>query len=380
MKKQLWAMVLAILLVCQLALPVAEAGDTVYFTAAGESVLPLSDSTMPFWHGGYLYIPSTMFTDNVWRSLGISYIINNQGVVILHNASQAAGRSLLFEPGKDYTKDSDGNRHQPGSVKRGGVTFVPAFLVASFFGLQYSVTEVPHGYLVWLRKPDFGLTDKAFADAANYNMEMQYEAYQKAKNKDDRPEPTPGNPTVPDAPGGHGGGVYLSLEAGAETSMMLDVLRAGRGYAAFFCRPDFLETQGDLLRRMTAEGHSIGLLVDGSSGVPLDQQLDRGNDALERAACTRTRLIYVENGSEEDLQLARDLGYVPLEPELDRTDYKLKSASNANSLMKRIASRKGSVTVWAGDTANAFGLRHFLAAVDRAEDHCLALQEIAAGA
>lgn len=379
MKRRLWAMVLAILLVCQLTLPQAEAGENVYFTAAGESVLPLSDATMPFWNDGYLYIPSTMFTDNVWRSLGISYIINNQGVVILHNASQAAGRSLLFEPGKSYTKDSDGNYHEPGSVKRGGITFVPAFLVASFFDLQYSVTEVPRGHLVWLRKPNFGLTDRAFADAANYNMEMQYDAYQKAKNKVERPETPPDTPP-PEIPNGPGAGVYLGLEAGKETGMMLDVLQASHGYAAFFCTPDFLKNQGDLLRRMMAEGHTVGLVADAASAVPLEQQLRKGNEALEQATCGRTRLVYVENGEEEDLKQVEELGYVCLRPDLDRTAYKLKSASNAESLMKRISARKGSVTVWVGDTADAFGLRHFLAVVNRADNRCLALNEITAGA
>ena len=376
MKRKLWALMLALLLVFQLMVP-ARAAEQVFFTAAGESVLPLSDSTMPFWSGGYLYVPSTMFTDNVWRSLGISYIVNNQGIVILHNAGQAAGRSLLFEPGTSYAKDSSGNRLTPGSVKRGGITFVPAYLVASYFGLQYSVTEVPRGYLVWLRKPDFGLSDRAFADAANYNMESEYAAYTKAKEQAEAPSEEP--PAVPQEPVGvPGAGIYLGLEAGVETAVMLDVLQAAGASGAFFCRQDFLETQGGLLRRMSAEGHRVGLLVQAHSETPLEEQLAEANSALERATWGKTRLVYIQDGTEEDWKAAEDLGYVVFQPDLDRTEYKLKSASNANSLMNRVSGWKESVSVWLGDTANAFGLRHFLAAVERADDRCLALTEPAA--
>ena len=53
MKKRWAAGILCILLLFQLSSPVQAAGK-VYFVAAEESVLPLSDASMPFWHGGYL--------------------------------------------------------------------------------------------------------------------------------------------------------------------------------------------------------------------------------------------------------------------------------------------------------------------------------------
>lgn len=380
MRRRFLALFLGVLMVCQLALPAAQAGaPKVYFTAVGESVLPLADSTMPFWHGGYLYIPSTMFTDNVWRSLGISYIRNNRGVVILHNASQAAGRSLIFEPGKSYIEDSDGNLHYPGAVERGGIVFVPAFTVASFFELQYSVTEVPRGYLVWLRKPDFGLGDRYFANAAHYNMESAYSTYLKSKEKwkEQEQEQLPGAlPEVPTFPGTR---IYLCLEAGEDTDAMLDVLEREGDFAAFFCTPFFLKEQGDLLRRMAASGHTIGILADAQNEQQtVEEQLEEGNLALEQATCCKTRLAYVKNGTEEDFEYAEEMGYRCLTPDMDRTQYSLKSGSNANSLVQHIATRRGSVSVWLGDTANANGLRNLLAGVRRAEDQCFALTETAA--
>ena len=70
MKKR-WAMgLLCCLLLFQLAFP-AKAAGSVYFVAAEESVLPVTDATMPFWANGYLYVPASVFTN-----LGIS-VINN---------------------------------------------------------------------------------------------------------------------------------------------------------------------------------------------------------------------------------------------------------------------------------------------------------------
>ena len=60
--KEKWAaLVLALALLVQPLLLTAQAAPTVYFTAVNDYVLELSDDTMPFWSGGYLYLPSTIF-------------------------------------------------------------------------------------------------------------------------------------------------------------------------------------------------------------------------------------------------------------------------------------------------------------------------------
>ena len=62
MKKR-WAMgLLCCLLLFQLAFP-AKAAGSVYFVAAEESVLPVTDATMPFWANGYLYVPASVSGD-----------------------------------------------------------------------------------------------------------------------------------------------------------------------------------------------------------------------------------------------------------------------------------------------------------------------------
>ena len=68
MKKRLAALICCMLLVLQMAAPSARAAETVYFVVAGVDVQPVSDQTMPFWSGGYLYIPSSLFTSSKKRS------------------------------------------------------------------------------------------------------------------------------------------------------------------------------------------------------------------------------------------------------------------------------------------------------------------------
>lgn len=231
MKKR-WAMgLLCCLLLFQLAFP-AKAAGSVYFVAAEESVLPVTDATMPFWANGYLYVPASVFTN-----LGISVINNTAKKMTVLEKDR---RAMLFDWAKGTAQDSSGSLFTPGVIQSGGLVFVPASTVANFFGLQYSVTDVTNGYLVWLRSPDFGMSAKDFANAATYNMEERYNAY----NRDATSSTTPNVPVTPSAPT-RGARIHLCLEADQRTSGLLDALDRANGWATFYCTPDFLESNGE---------------------------------------------------------------------------------------------------------------------------------------
>ena len=382
-KKKLAAWVLCLLMVFQLAAPPsAQAGDYVYFVAVGENILPLSEKTMPFWSGGYLYIASSVITGNVRDTLGISCVRNNsQKRVVLYSREEA--ESLFFEWEKNYATDKEGNTYPQGAIYKNGEVFIPAALVARLFNLQYSVTgisatvegEALRGDLVWLRRPGHVLSAGVFADAAlSGAIPERYSDYLKEQRAQETQE-------TPEASGGvevDGKKIYLCMKAGDDTETLLNLLDQYRSQAAFFCTPEFLEAQGGLLRRMTATGHAIGILVDaGDTDRSLEEQLEAGNRALERATFTKTRLVRVENGVEADFRTVREMGYRFLEPDLDRTGYQLQGVSGANSLLRSVSGRRGDVTVWLSDTAGAGGLRSFLSAAGNAEGQCLAWTETA---
>ena len=72
MKRRAAALLCALVLVCQMGLWPARAAEEVCFIAVNSEVLSLSDATMPFWSGGYLYIPASIFTGTVRKELGIN--------------------------------------------------------------------------------------------------------------------------------------------------------------------------------------------------------------------------------------------------------------------------------------------------------------------
>lgn len=384
MKKRRWvALALSLLLVFQLAAsPRAEAADYVYFVAAGENVLPLTDATMPFWRGGYLYIASSIFTGTTREALNVGSARNAKNTMVVLYNSQA--KYLAFECEKNYAYDEDGNSFYPGAIGRNGEIYVPASLVAKFFGLQYSVNKVNtvvngqrlQGELAWIRQPGNVLTDKYFMDAASYAIASRYEAYLKEKKPQQEtsiPDSTPQEPVGVDMEGKR---IYLCMTAGDNTVSLLDTLDRYGVQAAFFCTPEFMEQQGDLLRRMTTTGQSIGILADASDEKrAVEEQLEMGNRALRQATCGGTRLVRLENGDKEALLRIQEAGYRCLKPDLDRSGYDLRSASNADSLLRMLARRGDDVTVWLADRADAAGLRNFLVEMKNDDGRCLAWTE-----
>lgn len=381
MKKRAAALALCLVLAWGLAPEAAEAAGSVYITAAGNDILPLDDATMPFWSDGYLYVASSIFTGQVNRALGVAYLpssVSNPNLCILYSGS----RSLMFDLNGNFVRDTDGNITFRGAIRRGGEIFVPASVVAEFFKLEYSVTplsidtagESSYGALVWLRQPNFGLSEKDFINAAFSQIAMRYEQYLRERRPDSGGTDT--SPGGVQLPGGDEKTVYLCLAAGENTAAQLDALDSSGAQAAFFCSPSFLESRGDLLRRMTATGHAVGLLADAADpDRTVAEQLEEGNRLLARATMGKTRLAMIQNGDESHRRAARDAGFSCLEADLDRSGTGLRDGAQAESLLRQISARREDARVWLGDGADAAGLRAFLTAAAQAEDRCMALTE-----
>ena len=372
MRRKLAALLLCLLLVFQMSAVPSEAAGTVYFTAVNKNVLSLSDATMPFWSGGYLYVPSTIFT-GVGRDLGVSYYPNIAKQTVLLYVDDTIYSSLVFDLNKDYAIDNEGNMYFQKPIQRGGVIFLPISLIARCFGLLYSTVEVDRGYLVWVRNPDMDMEERYFADAARSRMDYEYSQY--LRNQGAAAEETVPEQSEPSVVTGQR--IYLSMEAAesAAVSSLLDTLDRNDAQAAFYCTAGFLEEAGDLLRRMSAAGQAIGLIADAADDRPVTEQLEAGNRLLSQAASVKTRLAWIRNATAEAVAEAEAAGFCCLTPDLDRSAYPLSSTGAADTLFQRVTSRSGAVTVWLGDGANAAGLGSFLSAAEAADDRCLAMTE-----
>ena len=372
MRRKLAALLLCLLLVFQMSAVSSEAAGTVYFTAVNKNVLSLSDATMPFWSGGYLYVPSTIFT-GVGRDLGVSYYPNIAKQTVLLYVDDTIYSSLVFDLNKDYAIDNEGNMYFQKPIQRGGVIFLPISLIARCFGLLYSTVEVDRGYLVWVRDPDMDMEERYFADAARSRMDYEYSQY--LRNQGTAAEETVPEQSEPSVVTGQR--IYLSMEAAesAAVSSLLDTLDRYDAQATFYCTAGFLEEAGDLLRRMSAAGQAIGLIADAADDRPVTEQLEAGNRLLSQAASVKTRLAWIRNATAEAVAEAEAAGFCCLTPDLDRSAYPLSSTGAADTLFQRVTSRSGAVTVWLGDGANAAGLGSFLSAAEAADDRCLAMTE-----
>ncbi len=375
MRRKLLAALFCAALMLQLAVPAGAAGS-VYFTAVNKNVLKLSDATMPFWSGGYLYVPSSIFTGaNRDLQVGVTVTSSGGGTTLLLYGGGAEFQTLSFDLSKDFAVDKNGNMYFQKAIQRGGVTFLPISLVARVFDLVYTVIEVSRGYLVWVRTHSADMSERIFADAASYQMESRYSQYLKEQGQGDvsSGEESTGGAAQTTS----GQRVYLCLEAadGSAVSALLDALDQYGSQAAFYCTVDFLEREGALLRRMTATGQAVGILADAAAGSTVAEQLAAGNAALEAATCGRTRLARLENVSDQTAAEVEQMGYVCLWEDLDRSIYPLSNSSAAEVLARRVGERSGSVSVWLGDGATAAGLRAFLTGLRQSGDRCLALTE-----
>lgn len=382
MKRRVAALLCAVLLVFQLAASPAQAAEAVYFTAINDNMLPLSDSNMPFWSNGYLYVDSSIFTmaaNTPGKALGIYRSLNTARQLLVMSSDKDVLKLLFFDLSAGTVEDNQGLTYYPAAIQRNGVVYVPLSLICYYFDLAYSRIKVPHGYLVRIKNDRAALSDEAFADAAAYLMEPQYEQYIRDKEpKVEEPEPSTGTPDVPSEEPAEGKTLYLCLEAsdGAVTEALLDELDRTGGKAAFYCTETFLRERGDLLRRMAATGQSIGLVADGGvTDRTLLEQLESGNRYLYAATCGKTRLVYLRRAADQEAQQVREAGYRCLEADMDRSTYQLKSTANANLLLRRASERRGDTSIWLADTVDAVGLRAFLAAAEQAEDRCLAMTE-----
>lgn len=376
-KTKLAAVFLALLMLVQTVPPTqAQAAKSVYYTAINDNIMPLTDATMPFWSGGFLYIAGSVFTGYLRESIGVSYTYNSSKQVAALYAVGKSNKSLVFDLASGQTQDRLGTvyANRP-AIKRGGEVFVPAALVAEYFELKYSVVGVEGGHLVRLRTPgDSPLTDELFADAASYTMQERYDDYMKNQAQAQLPDTPEGGEVF------EGKRIYLNFRAAepARVTGLLDVLDRQHSQGAFFCTEEFLRAEGSLLRRMAATGQSVGICVDGSLEMPLLDQVVQGNDALYRATCSMTRLVWAENVEQQGLESLALAGYVCLQPGLNSENQGLQTSASASALLQKISSRRGDISVWLGGNVNAVGLNAFLTAAYQAEDACIALVETVA--
>lgn len=293
-------LLLAVVLCLGLFLPLRVSAAGVYFTAINDSVAPLTSDTMPFWSGGVLYVPYTVF-DAAHNSVGvdlgiISSYSRTKNTVALYNTNQI----LIFDLNDGSCRDDlTGQSYDAQAIMRNGLPYLPVGTVCSFFGLTYTYSALPsisQGYLVRIKSSSVVLSDADFIDAAWDLINRRLKDYTQSLSSAATTSPGTGGTSSGSGQNESSGSVstYLALTCSTTDGLnsALNTLDSQGVYAVFFLTPQLLETEHDLVRRILGSGHSVGIWVQEASTAQSLRVLEQGNRTLEQLVHTRTTLAY----------------------------------------------------------------------------------------
>ncbi len=278
-------------------------------TAVNDTLLPLSDSTMPTRLGGELYVPYSVFS-----SLGVS-ASNEDNVLNL----SSGGETLSFSTTEGYVYDQNLNSYSTPAYDMNGSIYVPVKLCCGKFGLSYSTLSA-YGETVLRITDGSASSDSSFASTQGSAIESAINAYKgiTPSQPSDNVPPTPPQPTEPpipkveEQPAQKPARVYLTFYGAPTTSTtpaILDALQSAGRLATFFLPTDTSTWPDDVIRRIVAEGHTPALLLNANeqtSSEDMLASLTAANDRLNFLTGVSARIVSNDTGCNKLTQAQRD--------------------------------------------------------------------------
>ena len=331
--------------------------EGVFFSAANDQLLDLSEDTMPFYSGGRLYIPSSFF---VGTDLGINYVRNrSMGLALLYTTIT----DLRFDLVNLTVHDKDGTAYNGKAIEKNGTIFFPAELVCQFFGLSYTVTATSVAPLVRVKSSTAILSDRRFIDAATNQMTTRYAAYEKYIESK---TPVVVDPKPPVIQAAEGQMVFLILSGSSREEMETAMNHLGDNKATFLLTVPQLE-DGDLVRALLGNGHTIALRVQSETEDEILSELNRGRELVWNASMTLLQLVWHEGKTDISALLSQE-GCIALKAEIDRRDTPVRSAKRAEVLLTIIGKYREDVSVYLGTDADCRdGLGHLVSDLENAK-------------
>lgn len=303
-KKALTAVVtLALCLSIWFPLPVRAADVT--FTAVNDSVLKLTDETMPIWSDGILYTPYTTF-DAAYN--GVNWDIEciyTRGGSMVTVMDLERRKFLEFNLREGTSCDGlNGEMFDQGAIIRNGQPYLPVRVVCDFFGLNYSYRKIEQGNLLRIKNDDVVLNDRTFAEAAVNALELRLQTYNQSQSAPQEPEISVVVPSGPELKDEQSVATYLALRCEEDTHIpaLLSVLEGHGARALFLVTPEIARQRGDLIVWMLGVGHSVGLLAEGESLEQTRELLAEGGRGLEQQVFLRTTVASVPAEYRETLE------------------------------------------------------------------------------
>ena len=263
---------------------------------------------MPIHVDSALYVPTAVFEE---PDIGLIYWMGD-GNRYVHLYSKG-NRMLVFDLDAGNAFDQNYNRYPYKAVQTNGRTYLPVYDVYEFFSLPaLDVLPTEYGSLLCLHNTTRNDLDGMFLQTSRNTLKARYDAYIASLTTPSPPpsaypsESPPPSATPSPSPSPAPMRVYLTFDDGPVGEIsdgILDVLDSYGVSATFFLCGEKLGENEDAVRRIVGSRHGVGL--NGytyteafySSPEAMLDELQRGNDRLERITMHRTRLVRTPFGS-----------------------------------------------------------------------------------
>lgn len=277
----------------------------IYFTSINDNLLPLTADSMPLWSNGLLYVPYNVFDRN---ATGLNIDVNSsysrtENAVRIYNLKGML--TFNITTGECWDEFS-GKEYYGRAILRNGKPYVSVRTVCEMFGLTYSYLTIDQGYLVRIKSDSVILSDARFVDAAQNLINRRLQEYKQSiapppppvTPEVEKPQPQPQPDVEPEQTVHPKVDTYLAFacENTAGMKKILNALQGENNLAVFFMTPELLNQEGDLVRRLLGEGHSVGVWAKGENKEQVLEQVWQGNAALEEHAFARTTLVLAADG------------------------------------------------------------------------------------
>ena len=297
LKRYIIAVIISAAIAVIIALPASAAN--IYFTSVNNILMPLRDDTMPISYNGAMYIPYSVFNSTELGTYAI-YSSSAQAVTVFGDGAQ-----LIYSLRSGTTYDNIGVKYNYRAVYMNGRIYIPIAFTCRYFEINYStIYGNEYGTIIRMTVGD-ALDDDTFSAAASTLMKSRLNDYLSSletpsPSPSAAPTATPAVTTSPassprpsddgsqssPAPDFSDVDVYLSFFGiDAEyTPRILDSL-AQRSYTAcFFLTAEDISAYPDIVRRISASGHSTGIVCSESISADYNNAMRLLFDAAQTSA------------------------------------------------------------------------------------------------
>lgn len=308
MKRALSLLLTIALLLLAMLLPVSGASSMSFIVVNDLARLNLTGDQRPFYSGGALYVPYTVFSS---VSLGFypSYSVADKTLALF-----SRDKRLVFDLSDGTVTDETKYVQNISAIPKAGTVFLPAEFCAGHFDIRVSDLASKDGYqIVRFTTGSEIFDDDLLVERAEPYIARAIQTQNTGDSSTTTSPPTPTVPTTPNTPDSQTPSdtepeqdparIYLAVTGAEDLGKALNTLDRHRLKATFFLTAEEIAANEAMVRRLSVEGHYIGLTADAAEDVP--EQLALADLALDRTLQSRSLLALLPKALSSEAVSAR---------------------------------------------------------------------------